>query len=163
MCFTKDLAEMHGVVYLLKPGDYQAGSDSDSLALKNFRHASLIFQFATLTGDAVLKIYSGATAGTKTTSEIFKYRLADAAQAAATADTFGDRTTLASAANGLTLTAATYANKILICEISADELTADQPWITAELSAAADALNLSLLAILNGSRYPANDQPTAIS
>lgn len=148
-------------VYVLKPGDHQAGVDGDSIHMGKLHSVAFLIAFATLTGDAVLKLYSGASAGTKTTSEAFHYRLADAAQGSATADTFGDESDSV-AADGVTLTAATYANKLLIAEIQSDELTEGQPWLTLELSAAADALNAAIVAV-GEPRYKANDIPTVIS
>lgn len=155
------LSEVAPIVYALKPGDHQAGVDLDSFKMGVAgRKATLIFQFATLTGDAVLTVNSGASAGTKTTAEGFRYRLAGADQGSAGADQFGDRS---AAVTSLTLTAATYSDRALLVEIDADELTADQPWVTAALSDAADALNASAVAVLTDGRYQADDVPTAIS
>lgn len=153
------LTHYNGIVYVLKPGDHQAGVDGDSFKLTNHKHATFLIQFAALTGDAVLTIYEGATAGTKTTAKTFNYRLADAAQGAATGDTFGDETTSAA----LTLTAATYQNKMLVVELGADALTQGLPWVTLEFSAAASALNASVAAVLSEARYPGESQPTAIA
>ncbi len=153
------LSETNGIVYAIKPGDHQsAGIDSDSFIMRDFRKATFVIQFAALTGDALLTVNSGASAGTKTTAETFHTRLADAVQGSATADTFGDRTSSAS----LTLTAATYQNKTLLVEIETDNITQDQPWITLNLSSAASALNASAIAILEEARYKANDLPTAL-
>lgn len=155
------LSEIAGIVYALKPGDHQAGVDMDSFKMGVAgRRATLIIQFAALTGDAVLTINSGATAGTKTTAEGFKYRLAGAAQGSAGADQFGDRS---AEVTSLTLTAATYQNKTLLVEIEPGDLTEGQNWVTPALSAAADALNASAVAILHDGRYQGDDVPTAIS
>ena len=153
------LSEHCGIVYVLKPGDHQAGVDGDSFILKNYRSAAIILQTAVLTGDAVLKVYSGATAGTKTTAQTFNYRLADADQGTATADTFAAWSTSAA----LTLTAATYDNRTLVIEIDAAALTADEPWVTLEISAAASAFNAAALAILSEPRYAQHDMLTAIA
>jgi len=155
---TKRITEEFGIVYALKPGDHQAGVDGDSINTKNYREVAFLIQAATLTGDAVLKVYSGATDGTKTTAETFRYRLADADQAAAGADQFDDEATSAA----LTLTAATYSDRVLVVEISADELTADQPFVTLEIGAEASAFNAAVVAVLRGARYQASDMPTAI-
>lgn len=153
------LSENHGIVYVLKPGDHQAGATGDSFKLTNYRHVCFEVAFATLTGDAVLTVKSGASAGTETTAETFHYRLADADQGGAGADTFGDWTNSSS----LTLTAATYSDRILLIELDADEITDGQPWLTFAFSAAADALNASVVAILSEPRYGAHDMPTAIA
>lgn len=152
-------SENMGLVYILKPGDHQAGVDGDSFSMAKYRHFLIGLLTAVLTGDAVLKVYSGATAGTKTTAETFRYRLADGDQGAATADTFGDWASSAA----LTLTAATYDNKQLIIEMDSNQLTEGQPWVTLEISAAADAFNAAAYALLCEPRYGAHDMLTAIS
>ena len=153
------LSENNGLVYVLKPGDHQAGVDGDSFSMKNFRHFCIDLLTAVLTGDAVLKIFSGATAGTKTTAETFHYRLADAEQGVDEADTFGAWTDSAA----LTLTAATYDNKQLIIEMDGAELTDAQPWITMEIGAESSAFNAAAVAVLSEPRYSAHDMPTAIA
>ena len=150
--------EKFAPIYVLKPGDHQAGVAGDSIHMGRVSMVAFFLQFASLTGDAVLTVKSGATEGTETTAETFRYRLADAAQAAATADQFGDWATSSS----LTLTAATYQNKLLIVEIDNDVLTADQPWITMALDATASALNASIVAV-GTPRYQALDSVTYIT
>jgi hypothetical protein len=134
------LSETKSLIYVLKPGDHEAGVAGDSINMGLLNKVAYLVQFAAVTGDAVLTVKSGATAGTETTAETFRYRLADAAQAAAGADLFGDWATSSS----LTLTAATYANKLTIA-----------------FSAAASALNASIVAV-GEPRYKAHDGPTVI-
>lgn len=153
------LTQMVPPVYVLKPGtDYQAGIDGESINTKYSTHVAFLLQFGALTGDAVLSIYSGASDGTKTTQETFYYRLAEAAQGSASADVFGAE----SSGTTLTLTAATYQNKLLLVEIPVGTITDGQPWLTLNLSAAADALNASCVAMLMGHRYPSYQPPTSI-
>lgn len=155
------LSEVAGLVYVLKPGDHQAGVDGDSFRMGVAgRRATILIQFGALTGDAVLTINSGATAGVKTTAEGFRYRLANAAQGSAGADQYGARS---AEVTSLTLSAATYQNKALLVEVEAGDLTDGQPWVTLALSSAADALNASAFAVLTNGRYQAEDIPTAIS
>ncbi|MDP3983631.1 MAG: hypothetical protein Q8Q52_01320 [Acidimicrobiia bacterium] len=149
-----------GIVYVLKPDDHQAGVAGDSLKLTNHRQATYLLQFGAVTGDAVLTVKSGATAGTETTAETFYTRLADADQGSADADQYGAE---AAGVTTLTLTAATYDNRILVVEVIGAELTADQEWITLAFSGAASALNVAVVAILSEPRYSATDQPTAIA
>ena len=156
-----------GLVYALKPGDHQAGADGDSFKLANHGAATFLIPFATLTGDAVLKVYSGATAGTKTTALTFAYRVSQADQgAAADADQFAqaDGTAGEATSAALTLTAATYSDRLLVVEVNDTQLAAaDHDWLTLELSAAADALNGAVIAVLHEPRYAQQDQPTAIA
>lgn len=152
------LSETNGIVYVLKPGDHQAGVDGDSINMRDFRKITFLFQTAALTNNAIIKIFSGATAGTKTTAETFHYRTADADQGSANADTFADRVSSAA----LTMVAATFDNKMTLLEFETDNMTADQPWLTLEIGSEANPFNASVVAILEEARYKANDLPTAL-
>lgn len=151
-------SEQGGRVPILKPADHQAGATGDSIKMANWGHVEYILAFGVVTGDAVLTVKSGATDGTQTTAETFHYRLADADQGASGADQFGAFTNSSS----LTLTAATYDNRLLILELDAEELTSGQPFLTLAVDAAATELQLSVVALLSRPRYQAHDVPTAI-
>ena len=151
------LSESSNIAYVLKPGDHGSGVTGDSIDMGGMHSVAFIMQCATLSGDAVLTIKSGASAGTQTTSETFNYRIADAVQGSATADTFGDWATSSS----LTLTAATYQNKTTTFEIDAAAITNGQNWLTLAISSAASAMNASVIAI-GRTRYAAHDAPTVI-
>ena len=139
------LTSSNNVVYVLKPADHQAGVDGDSFNLGKMHGAAIVMQFGAVTGNAVLKVYSGATAGTKTTELTFKYRHASGDHGAANADQFGTETSSAA----LTLTAATYDNRTLVVFVDETSVGDAAPYITVNLSAAASALNLSAVAIGN--------------
>lgn len=151
-------SEQNIVVYPLKPGDHNAGVDGDSINSGKVFRVIYMIALAALTGDAVLKLFSGATAGTKTTAETFRYRVADAVQGSATADTFAAWATSAA----LTLTAATYQNRMLIVEIDSDELTDGQQWQTLEIGSEASAFNAAVCA-MGAPRHEAVSPPTVIS
>ena len=151
------LAEQIKIVNVIKPADNEAGATGDSINTGLASNVTFILTCGALTGDAVLTIKSGASAGTETTSETFNYRLADADQAAAGADGFGNWTTSSS----LTLTAATYDNRILVMEIDPRTITEGQPWLTLSLSAAA-SVHLSAVVALVTPRYAGHDAPTVI-
>ncbi len=158
----KRLSEEYGLVYVLKPGDYQAGSDGDSFCVKSYGHFALVFDCATLTDNGgngcILKVYSGAADATKTTAETFNYRYADADQAAASADQFSDWATSAA----LELDSATFSDRLLVVEMDAAELTAGQPYVTVEIGAEGTACNLGCVAILTQPKWSGYDMPTAI-
>ena len=120
------------------------------------RRVTFIVQFGAITGNPVFTLKSGASDGTQTTSETFRYRLADADQGGAGADNYGDWATSSS----LTMTGTTYDNRITVFEIDADELTDGQPWLTGEFSNVT-ALNHAVVAI-GEPRYEAHDVPTVI-
>ncbi len=156
----KRLAHSHGVIDVVKSVDHAAGIVGDSFNMKNFHHASFILNFGAITGDAVLKVFSGATAAAKTTSMAFKHRLGKGDQGAADADQFGDEATVV-AANGLTLTAATYDNRLLLVEIEEPMIADAEEWVTLDLSNAASVLLVAVVALLSP-RYSQLDVPTAI-
>ena len=157
---TARITERFGIVSAFEPKDWEAGGDSESIKLDKYGHLALVFTFGALTGDAVLKVYSGVTAA-KTTSLAFKYRLSDADYKATNNDQFGDEAS-AVAADGLTLTAATYDHRTLVVEVDASDITDTHIYITAELSAAASVALASAVGILTQPRYSANDMPTAV-
>jgi hypothetical protein len=154
------LSEEKGIVFVAKPADYAGGAvTGESINTAYCSHVTYILQFGSITGDSVLTIKSGASDGTQTTSESFYYRLADADQAATGADNYESETS----ATTLTLSASTYDNRILICEVPIAQLTAGQPFLTLALSAVANPLNVSIVAILSGMRYVGNDVQTVIA
>ena len=153
------LCEQTKIVPIIEPEDHQGGVDGDSVSLENYRHVTFIFTFGELTGDAVLTVNSGATAGTKTTAETFNYRATSADLKNASGDALGTEATSAA----LTLTAATYEDRMLVVEMDASEFTASQPWITPALSDAASELLVSCVAVLSNPRYAQNVPPTAIA
>ena len=152
------MSECCTIAYIIKPADNEAGVTGDSIHSGKFHSVTYVLQCGALTGDAVMTVKSGASAGTETTSETFHYRLADADQGSDTADTYASAT----AATTLTLTAATYDNRTLLVELDSDEVTDGQPWLTLSLSAAATAHNSSCIAICMP-RYQGNDPNTVIA
>lgn len=151
--------EEYKIVPVIEPEDHAAGVDGDSVSLENYDHVAFVFLFGELTGDAVLTINSGATAGTKTTAETFNYRATSADLKVADGDKLGDEST----SSGLTLTAATYEDRMLVVELDASEVTDGQEWITPSVSSAASEEFVSCFAILGKPRYAQNVPPTAIA
>ena len=153
------LAEQTKIVHVLEPEDHNAGVDGDSVSLENYGHVTFIIQFGELTGDAILTINSGASAGTKTTAETFNYRACATDLKSAGGDLLAAEATSAA----LTLTAATYEDRFIVVEMDADEFTDGQQWITPNLSSAASELFASIVAILSKPRFGQNVPPTAIA
>lgn len=153
------LCEQTKIVPILEAEDHNAGADGDSVCMENYGHATFIIIFGELTGNAVLKIYEGATAGTKTTAKTFSYRATSVDLKSALADALGTEATSAA----LTLTAATYEDRMIVVEIDASELTDGYPWITPEISSAASEEFAAIIAVLSLPRYAEDVPPTAIS
>jgi len=154
-----NLAQIAKIVPMLEPEDHNAGVDSDSINMGLYNHACFIIPFGELTGDAVLTVNSGATAGTKTTAETFRYRATSTELKNDDGDELGDEST----SDGLTLTAATYEDMMLVIELDADELTDGQPWVTINISSAASEVFASIVAVLTEPRYAKDVLPTAIA
>lgn len=159
------ISENFAFIPLLEPADWQsAGSDLDSVNMGLLHSLCAVIQLGAITGnDTVIKAYSGASAGTKTTALAFKYRLSGADQGAAGADQFGDISAAVTAATGLVFTnAADYSDRLIVIEIDSDEMTAGEPWLTIEIDdGSASGLFLSALGI-GVPRYKANDVYTVI-
>jgi len=126
-------------VPMLEPQDHQGGVDSDSIDIGRGQSVTFCVLFGELTDDAVLKVYSGATVGTKTTAETFHYAATAADLKNANGDVLGASSTLAA----LTLTAATYEDRMLMVTVDHDDITDGQPWITLEFSSDASQLFVS--------------------
>ena len=138
------LSEKLVIVPAMEPADKAgAGDDTDSINIGDLNWLTFVITFGALTGDSVLKLYTGAAVATKTTAETFTYRLASGDFEAASADLYGTPATSAA----LTLTAATYDHKILIVEVDPATLTDAQPFVTLEISAVANPCNVAVVAI----------------
>jgi hypothetical protein len=139
------LAEQFKIVPLQQPEDAGAGAETfDSFCMKNYSHATLILLFGDNTADNALTIYEGATDGALTAAITFPYRLTSAIAKAASADILGDESTSAA----LTITAATYEDKMLVVEIDPATLTDGYDWITAKLDGSATEQFIAAVAIL---------------
>jgi hypothetical protein len=152
--------EIFKVVPVMASDDINAGVDADSINMKNFHRATFIMTFGTLSGNAVLTVNSGATDGEKTSALTFNYALGSAAIGAASCDVLAAGT----AAATLTLTAATYTDKMLIVEVEAAamDLANEEEWLTLSLSDAAASGACDVVAILEP-RYTGNCSGTALA
>lgn len=147
------LPEEKKIAYLINSADYNNGVDADSINMKNCHRATFILLFGAITGDAVLTVNSGATDGAKTSALTFHYAVGGAACGSANSDVLAADASSAA----LTLTAATYANKMLIVEVNAADMDManEEEWLTLAISDAASAGILHCAAILEP-RYTGN-------
>lgn len=148
---------------LLAPADYQAGSqDLDSINMGRLHAVRILIQLGAITGnDPVIKLYTGATAGTKTTEMAFKYRLSTVDTPAASADVFGARTAIAAGGNGLTFAdSGDYNLRTIEIDVMADQLPDGHDWLTVQTDdGSASALFMSAIAI----GVPRHAQDTALT
>ncbi len=122
-----------------------AGVDTQSVHMGYYHEFAFLLNFGAIAADDVLKVFTGASNATKTTAIAFKYRLAAADTAAASSDTFGAFTDVAS--SGLTLTAATFDHKLVIVEIDAQAIDDAKPWVTLEIAGSATTQNISIVGV----------------
>ena len=155
------LEKVH-IVPLLASANTGAGVDGDSINMKGFHKATVVFTNGATSGSAVLKIYSGATEGAKTSAMPFRYTHGGAAIGSDSADYYGAWAT-ATAASGLTLASATYSSKAQIFEIDASDMDVanGEEWLTLEISSAGTSGITHAVALLEG-RYKENRLATVL-
>ena len=155
------LAEQLHIIPGLTAADHTAAIDSESINMGLLHEVLALVQIGNISvADDTLKVWSGATAGTKTTAEQFRYRKSGAAAKSASADVWG-AWTLAVAADGLTLSNANDDDFLYEIEIDSDMMTAGQPWLTMDLAGTSTALFASIVFVCRG-RVQANAGVTAI-
>lgn len=136
------------IVPLLASSDINAGVDSDSVDMAGVKSATFFLIYGPShagAAGAIIKLYSGATHGTKTTAMTFNYKYGGAAIKSASADVF---TAIATSA-ALQIATATLASRMLIIEINADQITDGHRYLTIEVGAEADAGELTIMAALD--------------
>lgn len=153
------LTEHHVIAPPFVAADHQAGTDGDSLNMALLHSVALVLNAGAITGNATLKLYSGATAGTKTTALAFRYRPAGDTTGNASADVLGDETDVA--ATGLLFDSDNFKTRQAALEVEAIELTDGESWLTLELDGGASELFISGTAI-GVPRYGAHQNPTVL-
>jgi len=157
------ISEDKKIIPLLASADYGAGVDMDSFKMLAHR-CTVIMTFGSVTGDAVLKVYSGATAGTKSSSIPFNYAYGGGSIGAASAD-YLSAWGSATASSGLTLTAGTYGSKMAVLEFNSQalDLANNEEWVTINISSAASSGIMHAVAILDNPRYSGNRSTTLLA
>lgn len=155
------LEQLH-FVPLLASANTGAGVDCDSINMKYAHKAMIYFSNGATSGSAVLKIYSGATEGAKTSALPFRYTYGGAAIGSDSSDYYAAWAN-ATAASGLTLASATYSSKAMIFEIDASDMDIanGEEWLTAEISSAGTSGITHAVAVLS-MRYKENRHPTVL-
>jgi hypothetical protein len=146
------LAEEKKIAPIMATTDYNNGVVGDSIDMSEFHRACFIILFGAITGDSVLTVNSGVTNAAKTTAMTFHYALGGAAIGTAVAGSTASCDVLAADATSaaLTLTAATYANKMLIVDVDASDMDVANAhrWLTIDIDATASAGIAYIIAIL---------------
>lgn len=154
------LAETYKIVPILASEDTGAGVSMDSINMKNFHHATFIITMATIVGDAVLTIASGATAAAATSALTFTYAFASGDILSANADVLAADATSAA----LTITGTAYDDRMLVCEVdaSAMDVANGEEWLTPAISSAGTSAFMHCVAILEP-RYSSGPSATALT
>jgi len=136
------------IIPILSSANINAGVDCDSVDMQGVKSATFLCVFGPSyagAAGAILKLYEGASHGTKTTAKTFNYRYGGAAIKAANADVL---TSVATSA-ALQIATATLVSCILVIELNADQITDGCRYLTLEVGAEADAGELAVIAILD--------------
>ena len=136
------------LVPVLASANINAGVDADSVDMMGAKSLTLLCQFGPSyagAAGAILKLFEGATHGTKTTALTFNYRYGGAAVKSATADILS---AVASSA-ALQIATATLVSRLLVIELNADQITDGMRYLTLEVGAEADAGELTVLAVVD--------------
>lgn len=142
------LSQALKIVPLLASADINAGVDSDSVDMQGMKSATFLIVYGPShagAAGAIIKLYSGATHGTKTTAMTFNYRYGGAAIKSATADVLSAIATSAA----LQVATATLVSRILVVEINADQITDGHRYLTIEVGAESDAGEMTIVALLD--------------
>jgi len=153
------LCETKKLVPIFDSADINAGADSDSICVKNAQHVALLCMFGpSLSGNAVLTLYEGATDGAKTAAVTFAYRYGGAATGSASSDVLSTEATSAA----LTCTGTTFVSRLLVIEFDMANMTDGYDWLTLEVSSDASAGELTVVAVLD-SKYLSAALDTVLS
>ena len=156
MSYAEDLK----IIPLIASEDTGAGVSMDSINMKNFHKATIVITFATVVGNAVLTVNSGATDGALTSALTFDHAVGGAAIGSALADVLADWTSAAT----LTIAAATYSTKMLVINIDskAMDIANGEEWLTVAISSAGTSAFVHAVAILQP-RYSGNMSLTGLA
>jgi len=152
------------LIPLLAPADYQAGSqDLDSINMGRLHRVGIGIIIGAVTGnDATVQLYSGATAGTKTTALAFEYRLTTVDIPGASADVLGARVAVAAGSTITFSSAGDWNARMIQIDVMSDQMTEGEPWLTvATDDGSASALFLAAFAVA-WPRYGGDTPPTAL-
>jgi hypothetical protein len=162
------LAEEYKIVPVFQDGDMSSTISGDSINMKNYHSATLIFTFGTLgTASSVLTINSGSVNGTAASALTFNYAWGGAAIGTAVAGSTASCDVLAdwTSAATLTITHDAYDNYMLVVEIdaSAMDIANGEEWLIATLTDPGTATGtVDCIAILKP-RYAENRSETALA
>jgi len=145
-------------------GDITSAVDTESIDMKGWDHACLIFiHSASVTGNSVFTVNAGATDGATTAAIYFTYRYGGAAIKTTLADVFSAPATKVAT---LTLTNTTYQGRVLVVEVDAADMQSSGTqyrYLTASFDGTASGGDCAGVAILTRGRYMQDIMATTIA
>lgn len=150
-------AEQGHIVNVIPPIDITGGVTGDRFSMRNYKHATIIFQVgvsAAAFTKIIVKNCTAATGGTATAIAHAIYK-----EETDSGDTLGARTAVAAAGT----TPSANDNIFYVIELDSDELTDGYPWVEVSATNGANSVIGSCVAILSGARSGQEQSPTEIA
>lgn len=155
------IAEKFKIVPILNSADVSTGTDCDSICMKNYHKATLLFTFGAVTTDITLTPKTGTSEGAKTNAVVTKYAAGGAVIGTAVAASTASCDVLAAWSDSTTTISLTAAsNKFLVVEIDAASFTDGDSWLTVTVAAGTSGI-CHCVAILEP-RYGSNRSGTCL-
>ena len=147
-------SESHGILGLVVDGDWNGGFSADSIDMSKYNHACvLIIGDANVTGNGIITVLAGNTAGSEAAAISFSYRTSGANVGSASSDVFSAASTPAAS---WTTTAATMASQVNLIEFDAADLNVSGTqyrYACVTVDATGSNGTVDIVAILSEPRY----------
>jgi hypothetical protein len=147
------ISEQYKIVPIVASTNIGATTDTDSINVRNYIRATVIYTCGTFTSNGTFTFNSGTSNGAKTNAVPFNYALGTAAIGATTADV------LLAWTNTETSAVLACTTKMLVCEIDIAALEPGDYYLTGTIAATAGAIHG--IVILE-SRFTGNRSTTAV-
>ena len=158
------LAEDYKIVPILASTDTGGGVTMDSFKLLG-GSATIVMTMGAVTGNAGIKIYSGASAAATTSQIDFKVANTAGAIGSASGDVLTAWVDKPAASSGMTLTAGTYTTKTAVIHIDAAAMDTanDEEWITVVIDGSGSTGAIHAAAYIENPRYTSNRSKTVLA
>ncbi len=151
--------EQKALVPMLSSADIVSGITCESIYVGGATHVTFLVVFGpSLSGNAILTIYEGATDAATTSAITFEYTYGGAATASATSDVMETVSTSAA----LTCTGVTFVSRLLVIEYDMAQMTDGYDWITPVFGSEAAAGECTIVAVVDY-KYPSPEDATLLS
>ena len=153
------LFQTKALVPILSSADIVSGVTCESIYVGRATHVTYLVMFGpSLSGNAILTIYEGATDGATTSAITFHYTYGGAATASASSDVMEDESTSAA----LTCTGTTFVSRLLVIEYDMESMTDGYDWLTPVFDSSASAGECTIVAVVDY-KYPSPHDATLLS